>query len=310
MQHAMSLRLCATIGLLAVTPAMLTPCTLHAQSRDTTVRVPGGAVVDVTVRSGRLVVRGIDGMTGSVRAGGANYELRSTGVTLTLRGGDDAPSSRYAAGRRDDQPLELDVPRGVRLVVSSLSANVEVRGLTGTVDVRSTSGDVLLDQTSGRVIVQTISGDVQSTGSGTLLRANTVSGDLRIREARGELEVHTTSGQVSVSGRDITRFMVESMSGDVQFDGLLARDARVDVSTHSGDVTLRLPDEAHGEVGLSTFNGELVTGGPLTILPGSITGPRGRNAQRFRFGTGTGPGSRLDITTFSGDVRLVRSQQP
>jgi hypothetical protein len=58
-----------------------------------------------------------------------------------------------------------------------------------------------------------------------LLRITTVSGDLRVREARGEVDLHTTSGDVSVSGERIARFAAESMSGDIQFDGLLTTDA-------------------------------------------------------------------------------------
>ncbi|AMW05642.1 hypothetical protein GEMMAAP_14180 [Gemmatimonas phototrophica] len=282
---------------------------LQAQSRDTTVRVTGSAVVDVTVRTGKLVVRGVDGSTGSVRGGSSNYELRSTGVSLTLVSRDD--TRRNARADRDESTIELDVPRGVRLVVSTLSADVDVRDIGGSAEIRTTSGDIQLTDVSGRAIVETISGDVRTTGSGALLRVTTVSGDLRVREARGELDLHTTSGDVSVSGERIGRFAVESMSGDIQFDGLFTTDARVQVSTHSGDVTLRVPDGARGELSLSTYNGELTAGGPLTLLPGeSSSARRGRNTRRYAFGTGQAPGVLLDITTFTGDVRLVRGVRP
>jgi Putative adhesin len=298
-----------TVAALAVAVAS-TPA-LQAQARDTSVRVTGSAVVDVTVRTGKLVVRGVDGSTGSVRGGSGNYELRSTGVSLTLVSRDDARGGRDARADRDESTIELDIPRGVRLVVSTLSADVEVREISGSVEVRSTSGDVQLSDIPGRAIVESISGDVRSTGSGTLLRATTVSGDLRVREARGELDLHTTSGDVSVSGERIARFAAESMSGDIQFDGLLTSDARVQISTHSGDVTLRVPDGARGELSLSTFNGELIAGGPLTMLPGDVASTRrGRNARRYVFGTGQAPGLLLDITTFTGDVRLVRGVRP
>lgn len=296
------------VTVLAVTGLAVTPSCAAAQSRDTTVRLSSGTVVDVTLRTGRLVVRGVDGNSGTVRSGGSNYELRSTGVTFTLRARDDerGQDRRERRERRDEQPLELDLPRGVRLVVSSISADVEVHDLAGTVEVRSTSGDVLLERTDGRVIVETISGDVRSTGSAAALRVTTVSGDLRVCEARGELDLHTTSGDVSVSGERIARFVAQTMSGDVQFDGLLARDARVQVTTHGGDVTMQLPDDAHGELGFSTFNGDFVPGGPVTIMPGASS-RRSRSAQRFSFGTGAGPGLSIDISTFNGDVRLVRS---
>jgi DUF4097 and DUF4098 domain-containing protein YvlB len=294
----------------ALLTTALWPAPVLAQSRDTSVRVSAGAVVDITMRTGRLIVRGIDGTTGSVRASGANYELRSTGVTLTLQ---TRESSRSAMRDRDadrEDTIELDVPRGVRLVVSTLSADAEVRDISGSVEMRSTSGDLQLTNVSGRTIIESISGDVRTTATRTLLRVKTVSGDMRVREAEGDLEFSTTSGDLSVSGAQIGRFVASSISGNVQFDGLLTDNARVQVNTHSGDVSLRLPDGAHGQAMLSTFNGDFVPGGPITLLPGNDGARRGRNAQRFAFGTGSSPGLLLDITTFNGDVRLLRGTRP
>ncbi len=294
----------------ALLTTVLCPAPMFAQSRDTSVRVSAGAVVDITMRTGRLIVRGIDGSTGSVRASGANYELRSTGVTLTLQ---SREASRSAMRDRDvdrEDTIELDVPRGVRLVVSTLSADAEVRDISGSVEMRSTSGDLQLANVSGRTIIETISGDVRTTATRTLLRAKTVSGDVRVREAEGDVELSTTSGDMSVSGAQIGRFVASSISGNVQFDGLFTDDARVQVNTHSGDVSLRLPDGAHGQVMLSTFNGDFVPGGAITLLPGNDAARRGRNAQRFAFGTGSSPGLLLDITTFNGDVRLLRGTRP
>ncbi|WP_396213839.1 DUF4097 family beta strand repeat-containing protein [Gemmatimonas sp.] len=295
----------------ALLTTVLCPAPVSAQSRDTSVRLSAGAVVDITMRTGRLIVHGIDGSTGSVRASGANYELRSTGVTLTLQSRDHA--SRSAMRDRDadrEDTIELNVPRGVRLVVSTLSADAEVRDISGSVEMRSTSGDLQLTNISGRTIIETISGDVRTTATRTLLRAKTVSGDVRVREAEGDLELSTTSGDMSVSGAQIGRFVASSISGNVQFDGLFTDDARVQVNTHSGDVSLRLPDGAHGQAALSTVNGDFVPGGPITLLPGNDAARRGRNAQRFAFGTGSSPGLLLDITTFNGDVRLLRGTRP
>jgi hypothetical protein len=293
-----------TIGALSAGPAW-------AQSRDTTVRLSGAAVVDVTVRTGKLVVRGVDGTNGTVRTTSADYQLRSSGVTLVV-----APrESDRRTDDRDDRRsrgVELELPRGVRLVISTLSADVEVYDITGNVEVRSTSGSLQFSGLGGRLIAETISGDVRTSGNTNVARITTVSGDVRVREARGEVELHTTSGDVSVSGDDISRFTAESMSGDVQFEGVFDATARVQVSTHSGDVTLRVPDGVRGRMELSTVTGELVAGGPLTLLPGDVgTGRRGRNGRRFEFGPGAGgsgvAGLQMDITTFSGDVRLVRA---
>jgi DUF4097 and DUF4098 domain-containing protein YvlB len=285
------------LGVLGVAPA----AAAQRASRDTIVRLSSDAVVDVSVRTGRLRVRGIDGANGTVRAGRADYQLRTTGTSLTVASRNDDRRDRD----RERTTLELEVPRGVRLTVSTISADVEIVDISGSVDVRTTAGDIRLADVRGRTIVETLSGDVSSTGSRTQLRATTVSGDLRIREARGELDLNTTSGDISVRGDGLRRLSVESMSGDVGFDGGLADNAVVRVTTHSGDVTMRLPEGARGQLELSTFNGTLTAGGPLTLLPGEVGGARhGRSTRRYQIGGG-GP-LQLDISTFNGDIRLLR----
>lgn len=280
---------------------------LRAQS-DTTVRLADGAVVDITLRTGRLVVRGTDGRSGTVRVAGGDYTLRSVGVALVVA---PRPDDDITRGPTPPRVLELEVPRSVRVVVSTVAADVEVRGIAGSVEVRTTSGRVQVHEARGRVIAETISGEVSTSGTTALTRLTTVSGDLRVREATGEIDLRTTSGDISVSGTGVTRFTAETMSGDVHFDGLFTATARAQVSTHSGDITLRVPEGIGGQVTFSTVTGELTAGSPITLLPGDGTGARrGRRAQRYQFGPGDGTGAprlQLDLTTFTGDVRLVRS---
>lgn len=307
MPYIAPLRRLAFASLFAAAASLLpTPRAALAQSRDTSFRLVGSAVVDVTMRSGRLVVRGVEGSTGAVRGASNDYQLRSSGVTLTL-----GPRDNELRG--DDRAMELDLPRGVRLVVTTRSGDVDVRDITGGVEVHSTSGDVRLDRVGRRVIVETVSGDVFVSG-GDQVRTRTVSGDLELRDVQGEVEVHTTSGNARIDGRDVARLSVEAMSGDVQFNGEFDAAARVQVSTHSGDVMLRLPGGASGRLEFSTVTGELAAGGPITLLPGDQSGSRrGRSARRYAFGPGSSDGEvrglQIDLSTFSGDVRLVRASR-
>lgn len=295
------------IGLIAGGAMLAVASPLRAQT-DTTVRLADGAVVDITLRTGRLLVRGIDGRSGTVRATGGDYALRSSGVALVV-----APRPDDGGARRPPAPrtLELEVPRGVRVVVSTVAADVEVRGIAGSVEVRSTSGRVQVLEARGRVIAETISGDVATSGPTALTRLTTVSGDVRVREATGEVDVRTTSGDISVSGTGITRFAAETMSGEVHVDGLFEAAARAQIGTHSGDITLRVPDGISGQVTFSTVHGELTAGRPITLLPDDGDGRRrGRRTWRYRIGPAEGtapPRLQLDLTTFTGDVRLVHA---
>jgi hypothetical protein len=278
----------------------LAPAIADAQSgaRDTTVRLSSGAVVDITMRTGRIIVRGVDGSTGSVRSGGNDYRVRSDGVSLAV-------TAREGEDNERERPFELDVPRGVRLVVNTTSADVDIRDITGDVEVRTVNGDLRLDGISGRLYVDTFNGDVFVTGAPGPVRIVTVSGDAQVRGARGDVELRTTSGDLLIAGSALSRLTMASISGDLHVDGSFTESASVQVSTHSGDITLRVPDTARGRLELSTSNGKLTTAGPLTLMPGDVSGARrGRSTRRYEFGGGGA--LHFDITTFSGDVRFLR----
>jgi hypothetical protein len=300
-----SLAVALALGITSATP-------LSAQRgvRDTTLQLTGTSVVDVTLSSGHLVVRSVDGTTGAVRGLRNNQRLRSTGVALTVVGRDEQQRSFSSSSSRSgsDDVLEVDVPRGVRLVVHTRSGDVDVQEFAGDVEVSTQSGTLQLAGVRGRVIAESVSGDITITGAPSSVRITTVSGDIGIRGARGEVEIHTTSGDVRIDGERIPRLLVESMNADVDFDGSLAEGARVQLSTHSGDVTLRLPESQRGRIELSTVSGDFSAGMPLTMAPNNIpSSSRGRATRRYELGSGGT--SQIDISTFSGDVRILRGNR-
>lgn len=275
---------------------------LSAQSfagrRDTSLTLSASAVVDVTLRTGRVIVRGIEGTTGTVRGGGQRYELRATGVGMTL-------NARDMGGDRDDAPLVLEVPRGARVLVNTASADVRLQDLRGDIEVHTANGDIVAEDVDGRLVVETLSGDVTVDGAPAGVRITSTSGDVIVRGLRGDADLRTTSGDVRVDGERLTRVLVENFNGDVTIDGTLTADARVQVRTHNGDVSVRIPGGAQGRLELSTISGDLSASGPLTLLPDDArSSAGGRSTRRYEFGGG-GP-LQIDISTFNGDVRLVR----
>ena len=264
-----------TASVLASTTVPITPSSLPAQSAqatatDTSFQVARDAVIDITVRSGRLVVRGEDRSTAELRANSTDYQLRSTrvGVTLSVSSrGDREPNERRSAGRRSGEPdIELAIPRGVRLVIHGTSADVSVASVNGDVEVTLVSGDFEGRALGGRAIIQTMTGDVRvSEGVGDL-RVTTVSGDVSASGVRGSVEVNATSGDITLAGDRLGRVEVDVVSGDINLTGALADDARLQLSSHSGDVTLHLPESAAGRLEVTTYNGS-VRGGVMTMMP-------------------------------------------
>ncbi len=278
--------------------------------RDSSFAVARNAVVDITVRTGRLVVRGSSATTGAIRGRSGDYQLRTTGVGVTLEASEHmrSSSSSRSGSRRSDATLELDLPRNVRLVVSTASADVDVSGIDGDVEIRTTSGDIGLDDIGGRLTLETLSGDIRLSGRSGPARVTTMSGDITLRGVRDDVNVHTTSGDVMLGMDRAARVDVESISGSITFDGSTTDDARLQLTTHSGDVTLRLPESARGSIDVSTFNGDMTASGSVTLMPSSLTSSRSDRAVR-RYEIGGGGSTRFTISTFNGDIRVVRGNR-
>jgi hypothetical protein len=291
------------------------PVTGVAQSRpDTTFTLSRNALVDITVRAGYLVVRGTDRDDAELRTSGTGYTLKSSAVGVVIASARNIVSNSFNGSTRrptssrdsDDARVELTVPRGSRVVINAGRADVELRAIDGDVEVHSSSGDINLMRLGGRAIVETLSGDLLIDEGVRDLRVTSSNGDVIVHGLRGSANVHTTSGDVTLSGASVPNVTIESISGDVAFEGSIASDGRFQMSSHSGDLVLRLAENSRGTVEFFTHNGEMTTTIPLT-MSGSTADLRNRDnrpGQRFVFGGG---GSALfSISTFNGDVRIER----
>lgn len=132
--------------------------------------------------------------------------------------------------------LELELPRGARLVLETVSGEVTAEGLVGEQRYSTTSGDIYLNEGGGS------------------LRVNTVSGDVVVRAGRpigGRVE--TVSGDVILSAPRVDALRAQTVSGDVDVDGELAAGGEFRVETVSGDFAIGLAGGAAFEVrGIST----------------------------------------------------------
>jgi DUF4097 and DUF4098 domain-containing protein YvlB len=227
--------------------------------------------------------------------------VRASGVGVVV-----APRDERRRSSERDGALELSVPRGVRVVISAGTADVEVEDIAGDVEVHSLSGDIALQAIGGRVMLETLSGDIRLTQGADGARVTTMSCDISLRGIRGNADIHTTSGDVTLGLVRGAQVQVESISGDIDLDGDMTDNAQLQLTSHSGDVSVRLAESAHGIMEMSTFSGELTANRPLTMMTGATasSGRRERDARRFEFGGGGT--ARVVITTFNGDVRFDR----
>ena len=292
-------------ALLVVALALAVPAGARAQDRgpfriDTTVSVGREAIVDLGLISGDVVVTAADRGEVRIRASSEYIPLRFEHVGNTVRVSTE--SGRYR--RSGEQRMEVVVPVGARVRASSVSGNVSVRGTHGELEANSVSGDVTVEDVTRRASLSSVSGNVRARDLDADVRVRAVSGDVTIERVVGEIDAESVSGEVSLRRAQSDRVHAESVSGEITYDGSIARDGRYDFSSHSGNVHLSIPDNAGISLGASTFSGSVNSSLPATLGPSESSGSR--RGRRMDL-TINGGGARVTAQTFSGDIIIDRA---
>ncbi|MCC6172204.1 MAG: DUF4097 family beta strand repeat protein [Gammaproteobacteria bacterium] len=208
---------------------------------------------------------------------------------------------RGASMRGSEAMLQIRMPAASRLEVSTVSADVQTRGIAGAQRVSSVSGDLALDAADAPLEVKTVSGDVLLRGSGRAgkARVSSVSGDLRTERLGGELEATTVSGDQRLVLGALRSLRLRSTSGDVELRGAPQRGATLEVESVSGDLTLALQAAAGFELDAESFSGEISTCYGARGASAGAVGPG--KVLRSRRGEG---GARLRLKTMSGEISV------
>lgn len=313
--------------------------TISAQQQvDETFPSDATGTVQISNVSGRVTVHGWDRneirVTGALGRGTERLELDRGRQRSEIR----VVIPRNARNVRGSD-LHIRVPVGKQVTVSTVSADIEIGGVRGAVNARSTSGEVEIDgrpaavratstsgdvtvnvSTDGRVVASTTSGDVTIAGSvgdgvsaesvsGDVVvtartqevRAKSVSGDVGLEGVRGRASGSTVSGDVRVVGGQLQYASLESVSGDLLYEGDLSSGAAFDLESHSGDITLVLPRGVGADFDVRTFSGSIQSQFGGEVRRTSQYGP----GRELRISNG-GSGGILRIQTFSGTVKLQR----
>jgi putative adhesin len=202
-------------------------------SGSATIPVRGPVTFQVRAQSGEIEVVSSDRQQVSVTLTGVPAE----DIALYAYGDRVEPSFR---GRRTLRrgKLHVEVPRGSRLDISSMSGDVSAQRV-GEVRIRTMSGQVKLSGVA--------KADVQS-----------ISGDTRIDDSSGPVRLHTVSGKsvVSSSGNG-PQLEFQSASGSLEWAGLCGKDCHLSAETVSGELRLLVDPKSSFELSYSSHSGEL-----------------------------------------------------
>jgi hypothetical protein len=189
--------------------------------------------------------------------------------------------------------IEAEGLRG-RLRFEVASADLRLARLEGSLELEGSSGDIRARDIKGTWKSDFSSGDVRLDGfEGESLELHASSGDFAIRNVKAaKIVTETNSGDVRFLDADVEEFTAEATSGDVELEDVGARLKSVDVTTSSGDVTLRLPSDASFDASARQSSGDMSVGfldGVSVEKHDSLVGyRRGDHGARIRVRTSSG----------------------
>ena len=131
-----------------------------------------------------------------------------------------------------------------------------------------------------RLDLKTFSAPVTVNGVAGDLAVDGFSSEVRLTDVAGPMRVKTFSGSVNLQARNWA-------DGD-----------DLNVNTFSGDITLRLPDNARGSITFDSFSGSFNSDLPVTLNSSS--------RRNFRGSLNGGGSADFKLNTFSGDVTIRR----
>ena len=195
--------------------------------------------------------------------------------------------------------IEVRVPQGARVWVKSLEGWIDVSGFQGEADLVAVGGSITVNGAMRLLTAETLEGSIDANGASQMVRLKTGGGKVSVSKVTGDLSVSTVGGGVFLLEVEPTTARVETVSGDVVYDGRLNRRATLNVQTHSGNVELRLPRDTGAEFDLHSIDGFVMVG----LNPkGPINKPI-RGQPQF-FGN-AGGGAFVVVRSFKGDIRLI-----
>ena len=223
---------------------------------------PGGTV-SITNVSGDIILRGYDGPVVVVEGHKEGRDRDRVEVEDTSTPGNVSLRAKYPNNCNCDASVrfEVRVPR---------NANLNFEKIT------TASGNLRAEGFSGRLNLRTASGDVSVRGVGGDIKASSASGAVRVADASGTVNASTASGDVDV---ELTRL---EGAGDMKF------------SSASGNVRVRAPSSLDARVSMSTASGDIETNFPLEVKsnehgPGSrAQGQLGSGARSLRLSSASG----------------------
>jgi DUF4097 and DUF4098 domain-containing protein YvlB len=220
----------------------------------------------------------------------AKVNVRTAGVEINV--------SASRSGAPGSVDYVISVPAWLPVRVNGTYNFVSVEGTQSDVQVETTRGDVTLKGGAGVVSLKSIEGEILVEDARGKLKLDTVNEGISIRGAAGDITATTINGDIRMLGMKAASLEATTVNGDIIYEGAVA-DGFYRCSTHNGDITLALPENASASVSVRTYQGDMRSSFPIAADAGEA--PRRGRRQTFTLGNGA---AQIEMESFGGDVRI------
>jgi hypothetical protein len=222
----------------------------------------------VQANDARIEVRGTGGNTISARVVADGWRIGPGELSVTGRQTGNAiflqvktPDRRFHFNFSNRSiHIEVSVPQGTVLDVSSADGSLQVSGVKGEARLLTSDGSIHVDNFDGTLHGHTSDGSIQASGRFDLLDLNTSDGSITAdvwkgSHMNGDWSVRTSDGSITLRvAEDFAAF--------------------IDAWTSDGHIDLQLPVEVSGRIEGKRVRGKLRGGGSTLAVhtsDGSIT---------------------------------------
>jgi DUF4097 and DUF4098 domain-containing protein YvlB len=273
--------------------AAVTLLTLQHGETDTTVAVRQGQRLDVNNFGGSVVVKAWSQNAVRVQASSSSrgrIDVSSGGSTVSV-----SASGRHGPVSVD---FEIQAPGWMPISVSgSPSSDVTIEGTQAEVSVETVEGSIDVVGGTGNISLRTVEGDVKLRSAHGHIELNSVEGSIDVQDCGGAISAESVDGDITLAGIESSDVDVNSVDGDIRYDGTIQDAGRYHLTTHDGDVGLAVPERANATITVSTFDGSFEPCFPVTITD--------TMKHRFTFTIGSGS-AHIDLESFDGTISLCR----
>jgi hypothetical protein len=204
------------------------------------------------------------------------------------------------AGGDFESHIVVSVPRGSSVGVETVNASIDVSDVGGAIEIETINGAITVAGDPSQVEIESITGSIRVDAVAAPMDIESVAGAITLTGVERMVSVETVSGSVDITGRDLAELGIETMAGNIRFQGSLAAHGDLDIETYAGNVELVLPPDVRANFEMVTFSGKIENDvGPKPRREGDAN-----PFMELSFSTDLDADFDVSIETFSGNIAI------